>query len=587
MDRLSVMEELGAQFIITGQVSSMTAAYKTRDGKGYYDGSVSYTLKVINPKNGTLIGTKTFQHSGLTGGTGGNKEEAIANTIKSAVYSMRDFVDEYFKMEGTILEVNSEKKGKAEEVYINLGSMNGVKEAQKFTVYAIREVAGREAKKEIGRLTVKAVEGDDISLCKVQKGGFMFLLGIFLSATLCGQNYSSEVVFLQQQGNTLTVRALGISEKKKEAANMALKSAFYTLFYTGVDGVNKGNPMVSTAKPDYDRRFFDENRYSVFVKDYTVTEGPEKQGKQYRCTVEMTILFDALQKDLNRNKVQTNLGMAVGTPNSQVSLPTVTVVPYTREDEDIRAILDHNQMLSYAVSKMTSEFSSRGYKTKDFLAQLKRAKRNDVLTAGTQSDAVTKMIQNMGADIIVTAKVMTTTDTRRQSEVSLELTATEFQTAGNLASATFQSGKYVTTDTIKLTDYALKKVKDEFFTKLQASFNDIVKNGREMAIQMVLAKSITDWDFDQPLPDGSASFKTVLEDWLQVHALNGVYDMSRSNDKVIDMSVQVPIWDEAQGRAYTISRFSTELKNFLDEKLGGEYVASVVTMGQGLTVTIK
>lgn len=182
---------------------------------------------------------------------------------------------------------------------------------------------------------------------------------------------------------------------------------------------------------------------------------------------------------------------------------------------------------------------------------------------------------------------MTTTDTRRQSEVSLELTATEFQTAGNLASATFQSGKYVTTDTIKLTDYALKKVKDEFFTKLQASFNDIVKNGREMAIQMVLAKSITDWDFDQPLPDGSASFKTVLEDWLQVHALNGVYDMSRSNDKVIDMSVQVPIWDEAQGRAYTISRFSTELKNFLDEKLGGEYVASVVTMGQGLTVTIK
>ena len=42
----------------------------------------------------------------------------------------------------------------------------------------------------------------------------------------------------------------------------------------------------------------------------------------------MTILFDALQKDLKRNKVQTNLGMAVGTPNSQVSLPTVTVVPY-------------------------------------------------------------------------------------------------------------------------------------------------------------------------------------------------------------------------------------------------------------------
>lgn len=171
MDRLAVMEQLGAQFIITGQVSSMTAAYKSKDGKGHYDGSVSYTLKVINAKNGTLVGTKTFQHSGLTGGTGANKEEAIANTITYAVHSMRDFVDEYFKMEGTILEVNSEKKGKAEEVYINLGTMHGVKDAQKFTVYVVREVAGREAKREIGRLTVKAVEGDDISLCKVQKGG--------------------------------------------------------------------------------------------------------------------------------------------------------------------------------------------------------------------------------------------------------------------------------------------------------------------------------------------------------------------------------------------------------------------------------
>lgn len=421
----------------------------------------------------------------------------------------------------------------------------------------------------------------------MMKHCFMFLFGILLSAGIAGQNYAGDVVFLQQRGNTLTVRSLGISDKKKEAAGMALKSAFYTLFYTGVEGVNRGNPMISTMKPDYDRRFFDENRYSVFVKDYTITEGPEKQGKQYRCTVEMNILFDALQKDLNRNKVQTNLGMAVGTPGSQVSLPTVTVVPYTREGEDVRSILDHNQMLSYAVSKMNSEFSARGYKTKDFLADLKRAKRNDVLTAGAQTDAVTKMIQNMGADIIVTARVIATTDARRQSEVSLELTATEFQTAGNLASATYQSGKYTTTDTIKLTDYALKKVKDEFFTKLQTSFNNIVKNGREMAVQMVLAKSVADWDFDQPLPDGSAAFKAVLEEWLQANALNGVYDMSRSNDKVIDLSVQVPIWDEAQGRAYTISGFSAKLKNFLDEKLGGEYVASIVTMGQGLTVTIK
>ncbi len=419
------------------------------------------------------------------------------------------------------------------------------------------------------------------------KNYWMLLLGMFLAVGAHAQNYSSEATFLQQQGNTLSVRSTGIAEKKKEAVPMALKSAFYTLFYTGIEGVNSGNPLIATTKPDYDRRFFYEGRYSVFVKEYTETENTVKVGKNYRATVDVTILFDALQKDLNRNKVQTNLTMAVGTVGSQVKLPTVTVVPYTKEGEDVRTILDHNQMLSYAVSKMTSEFSTRGYKTKDFIAQLKRAKRNDVLTSGTQSDAATKMIQNMGADIIVTAKAIATTHPNRQSEVTLELSATELQTAGNLASATFQSGKYMTTDTVKLTDYALKKIKEEFFTKLQAAFNDIVKNGREMAIQMVLSKSVTDWDFDQPAPGGDNDFKQLLEDWLQTHSLNGVYDMSRSNDKVIDISMQVPIWDEAQGRAYTISHFSSELKKYLDEILGGDYVASVVTMGQGLTITIK
>ena len=32
-------------------------------------------------------------------------------------------------------------------------------------------IAGREAKSQIGKLKIEAVEGDDISRCKVQSGG--------------------------------------------------------------------------------------------------------------------------------------------------------------------------------------------------------------------------------------------------------------------------------------------------------------------------------------------------------------------------------------------------------------------------------
>jgi hypothetical protein len=40
-----------------------------------------------------------------------------------------------------------------------------------FNVYSIKKIAGREARKELGRIRISEVSGDDISLCKVQRGG--------------------------------------------------------------------------------------------------------------------------------------------------------------------------------------------------------------------------------------------------------------------------------------------------------------------------------------------------------------------------------------------------------------------------------
>ena len=38
-------------------------------------------------------------------------------------------------------------------------------------VYSVKTIAGREAKSQIGKLKIEEVEGEDISLCKVQSGG--------------------------------------------------------------------------------------------------------------------------------------------------------------------------------------------------------------------------------------------------------------------------------------------------------------------------------------------------------------------------------------------------------------------------------
>lgn len=170
--RSEEMKTLGAKYLIQGQISSITATKKkTDDGKVYYKGSVSYTLKVVDPSDGTLKATQTFTHEGLTGGRGDTADEAITGTLDYVKYSMGDFVDEYFKMEGMIVQIEEVKKDKARTVYIDLGKAKGVLESQKFLVYAEMDIAGEVSRKEIGQLNVKEVLSAGRSLCKVTKGG--------------------------------------------------------------------------------------------------------------------------------------------------------------------------------------------------------------------------------------------------------------------------------------------------------------------------------------------------------------------------------------------------------------------------------
>ena len=70
-----------------------------------------------------------------------------------------------------MLEGARDKKDKQKEVYIDLGSKEGAYEGLHMGVYTVKTIAGKEAKKQIGRLKIMEVLGDDISLCKVQSGG--------------------------------------------------------------------------------------------------------------------------------------------------------------------------------------------------------------------------------------------------------------------------------------------------------------------------------------------------------------------------------------------------------------------------------
>ena len=147
---------------------------RSDDGKSeWYAAVVNYTLKVVDPKNGTTIASKTFKHgeSITEMATGDTPDAAAVDVAKFARKAVRALVDEAFKINGTILEISATKGDEAKQVYISLGSAHGVGSKARFKVYELRTVAGRNSRKEIGELKVSAVEGEDLTLCDVVKGG--------------------------------------------------------------------------------------------------------------------------------------------------------------------------------------------------------------------------------------------------------------------------------------------------------------------------------------------------------------------------------------------------------------------------------
>ncbi len=414
-----------------------------------------------------------------------------------------------------------------------------------------------------------------------------------LCANICAQNYSTDVTLIEDNGNSVTLEATGVADKKKEAGLMAAKSAFHTLFHAGVEGLKNGVPMVSVERKDYDYRFFSEARYINYLQGEINMIDDEKIGGKCRAKVRVTVQIKSLLADLEHNKMAISPGWSdAKAVNATAALnPTIVVIPYVRgEETDFEAMrkeVNARPSLKNIIAKLTGEFGKHGYKTRDFITQLQNSKTNAILTLGTQSDEKTKIVQMIPGDIVVSVDVVVNTDAQGRSDCQLNVKAVEGQTSGDLASASFASGQYNTTDTVRLAGYALDKISKDFFTGLQSSFEDMVKKGREIVMELTLSQAVTDWDFDQDSPNGSENFKDAFDEWLRKHSHQGVYDMGMSTDKYIHGTVNIPLWNTEKNRSYSISNFGSDMRKFFKEQFGDSYKASVTAMGQKLVVTIE
>ena len=157
------------------QAKSSSRTWKDKDDKTHvdtwYTGTAEAILTLKDAKTGEVIANPTVKGQGSGNSNFDTADKAIHDAIGKLSNRITAWLNKYRPIQANILEGAAVKKDKQKEVYIDLGSSEGAFEGLHMGVYVVKTVAGREAKSQIGKLRIEAVEGDDISRCKVTSGG--------------------------------------------------------------------------------------------------------------------------------------------------------------------------------------------------------------------------------------------------------------------------------------------------------------------------------------------------------------------------------------------------------------------------------
>ena len=240
--------------------------------------------------------------------------------------------------------------------------------------------------------------------------------------------------------------------------------------------------------------------------------------------------------------------------------PTIMVIPYVKENEDLRTVLEKDENKRIALTKIKEAFDSRGVSTIDFIAKLKAIETENIINIDNKTDLKSQIIDMSGADIYVEAEIIIR-DNMGESDVKMIVTAYDSATGESLANVIGSSGTYRTSDYAKLAMKAISNCADDFLSVIQQKFTTITENGRSIMLTIGF-NSDSEYSMDTEVGESGFLLQDEIELFLAENAYKGYYHIqgSSTNKMIVDI-VKIPLVDD-NGDAYTIGKFSMKLLLF-------------------------
>ena len=241
--------------------------------------------------------------------------------------------------------------------------------------------------------------------------------------------------------------------------------------------------------------------------------------------------------------------------------PKIMVIPYTKQGEDLRTILEEDVNRRIAITKIKEGFDSRGFTTVDFVAKLKAAKDNQLFTSDNQTDIKTQIIEMSGCDIYVVAEVSIQSSTSGNS-VNLVLSGYEASTGNSLANKVGASGKYFVDDYARLSSKAVESCIADFLNTMNAKFTDIVANGKSVLVDISFSEGSAT-TMETEVGADKLPLSDALEEWFGKNAVKNVYHIQGTTKlKMILDDVRIPLKD-AGGNNFSSNKYALELFKYL------------------------
>lgn len=361
-------------------------------------------------------------------------------------------------------------------------------------------------------------------------------MAMFFALTASAQQYSMDAELVRLEGNTAIIRCSGTASSKKDAIEIAKKSAIYTYIYSGIDGIDGGRPLITSQLNKVDQEYvdgiFSTMRYASFINMSLVTVDNEvKVAKQVQVTLTLGLYHEALRRTLEKADILKVRASSLDEVTDHIAMPTVMVVPFCQSGETYEEVFNSNKYMRMIIAKVNEGFIENGVETKDLITCLNNAETYRLLKdeGMTLEDAI---LINSGADISVKVDIISNT-TSTGTEVYITMNAIEIATGNTLGSVSEKSARKQTSAEAICGPMAKSMIKD-LLDLVATRMIKKTSTGQSISLRFTIDPSSvltmeTEINDELPLAD-------MLVIWVKQHAQKGRYQSPKISSRLLTYS---------------------------------------------------